>query len=155
MQGGTRIAAYYVYGGWIDECNQLIRNRFGTVLGVYIDDSVNPNWPSNATEVSCVLEDKAAGWTLIVAAAPQSNPDWNFAQYGATYTVLEWYPYCGSYNFLGPAPKHDAYISQYNFIFDRPTLGLGSGNCPNTPYGSVRSLLRQLGGNRPGMLLYY
>jgi hypothetical protein len=155
MQGGTRFRAHYVYGGWLDVCNQYIRDRFGHVKGVYIDDSININWPSAAQTINCIQQDVAAGWKLIVAAAPQSSPYWNFSQYGATYTALEWYPYCGSSNFLGPAPKRVAYIAQWNFIFDLPTLGLGSGNCPNTPYGSVRSNLNQLGRQRPKMLLYY
>jgi hypothetical protein len=155
LQGGTHAAVYYVYGGWIDNCNQEIHGAPGQVIGVYIDDSVNPNWPDHSTEINCVRSDVSAGWKLIIAAAPQSSPGWNFAKYGATFTAVEWYPYCGSYDYLGPPPKRPSYIAQYNFTFDKTVIGLGSGTCPETPHHLIQSLLKKLGKNRPILLLYY
>jgi hypothetical protein len=155
MQGGTRPVGYYVYGPWIDACNQSVHDRYGHVIGVYIDDSVNQTWPGNTTEVNCVTTDKAAGWKLIIAAAPQSSPNWNFAPYGATYTAVEWYPYCGSTVTLGPPPTRAGYIAQWNFVFDKSDIGLGTGPCPATPRASINKLLKQMGKHRPKMVFYY
>jgi hypothetical protein len=154
-QGGTKTLFYYIYGGWLDDCNQAVHDAAGHVVGVYIDDEVNANWPSNATEIACVQKDRAAGWKVIIAAVGQSSPNWNFAPYGATYTALEWYPWCGGYRWLGNPPKKPAYVAQWNFVFNQQDIGLGNGVCPPTPYRSASTLLKQFEKFKPKLILFY
>jgi hypothetical protein len=161
MQGGTSAQVYFVYGGWIDDCNQAIHNSAGADVGVYIDDTVNQHWPDHSTEDDCVRKDKAlaaqgvAADKLIVAAAPLSSPNWDFTPEGATYNALEWYPYCGSHQFLGPPPQKTAYITQWNFVFNEQDIGLGDGMCPATPQSGVKSLLTQIIAKHPALVLFY
>jgi hypothetical protein len=157
LRGGSHTTFYYVRGGWLDACNQRVYNGAGKEVGVYIDDDVNTNWPKNTTETNCVRQDAAAGYKVIIAASPLSSPKWNFASAGATYTAFEWYPYCGSTDFLSGSslPKKRAYIVQWNFVFSKQTIGLGNGNCPSTPRGRVNSLVKLIEREKPAMVLYF
>jgi hypothetical protein len=157
LQGGSHTSFYYVRGGFFDACNQHVYNGAGAQVGVYIDDEVNQNWPSNATEKNCITQDVAAGYKLIIAASPLSSPKWNFKAQGATYTAFEWYPYCGSSNFMSgsPVPKKNAYIVQYNFVFSKQTIGLGTGNCPSTPHAKINALEKLIQREKPAMILYF
>jgi hypothetical protein len=157
LQGGGHTVYYYVRGGFFDACNQHVYNGNGALVGVYIDDQVNQNWPSDATEQNCVRQDVAAGYKLIIAASPLSSPKWNFKPQGATYTAFEWYPYCGSSNFMSgaPVPKKNSYIIQWNFVFSEETIGLGTGNCPKTPRAKINSLVKQIQREKPAMVLYF
>jgi hypothetical protein len=164
-QGGTPVTSYYVRGGWWNgNCNQRVfttrgtgpSDSTGTVVGVYIDDSINTAWPDHSTEDNCVRQDAAAGWKLIIAASPLSSPQWDFAPEGATYTAFEWYPYCGSTAFLpSTVPTEKAYIVQWNFVFNEQDIGLGSGTCPPTPRKQADSLRSQIQKKKPTMVLYY
>src|SRR5579863_140024 len=157
LQGGSHTTFYYVRGGWLDACNQRVYNGAGKPVGVYIDDEVNTNWPKYTTEKNCVKHDAAAGYKVIIAASPLSSPGWNFASSGATYTAFEWYPYCGSSDFMSgaPVPKKRAYIVQWNFVFLKETIGLGTGNCPATPRARVNSLVKLIQREKPAMVLYF
>src|SRR5436305_15071840 len=89
-------------------CDQAITDEHGAFVGWYVDDTVNayPGPPQGPTppashgqkwshEANCVHWNRAVyPRAVIVAAVPPEHPSWRFAE--ATYSPLEWYPYCGA-----------------------------------------------------------
>lgn len=140
MVGGTLSADYYVDTGWFGgACFQAIRSGpygSGDFLGVYIDDSININPPykpdgSDPTaQRLCLAKAKEANYQLIVMGVAMNHPGWSapaayFARNGATYSALQWYPWCQDGNWapiIPPARK--AYIIQWNFYWS---------NCASRP----------------------
>src|SRR4051812_35683935 len=166
MQGGTAHRGMWVKHGWAwaagvwqGYCNQAITDKYGRFVGWYVDDTVNawPGPPRGPTppvsegqkwshEANCVHWDRTVyPHAVILAAVPPEHPSWRFRE--ATYSPLEWYPYCGS-KARGKVkpPARKAYILQWNFVWEK---------CGATRRSAIRRLRRAALSRRPKLILYY